>query len=312
MNLSSLQVIICLFLRASLAFEAEIANDDDESNFEVKENYEKIYERLELIGFKRLEPQVTLIHLRSLETQCLAEDTTEKSCHDVSNLVKAADVNQEKCQDYSVTHMAGLILIDRCIASKMPNLVNYMQHYRTIQYKICSPLLVASLKEKLKNIPLKYSNSIEQLKRIMIEKLGGYDKKLFRETQQRLLVEGTVLFLEQSYGPLERIFKFGENSQDIYRDIFDEAIRRPCSSIMKHSYAIINAVRIVSKDDSMAEQLDPFLRGWLEDFNICLRIFHSTSPDGFQVYKGGYNLLTRHKESLLSRALSKCANCFNA
>lgn len=231
---------------------------------------EKLFSKLGNV----LKPSETLnlLELLDEEYKTHSDEKYIKKHETVSELLNFADLNEEKCPLFYTEYM----ILQRSLLAyeKSPNIVDYLKYQKDALFSQCKDFLSTKLKEDVELLPEGTEGFLELLKQSMVESDPDNEVRdsLFLIPDVPVLTRGIVSFLKKTSESLIPKALEKEDGSAFFRKEYDLSIRKPCYIVKKQIQSSITEFSTLSHEEHILEQFDPFVKLWLENFNVCMCI----------------------------------------
>lgn len=218
-------------------------------------------------GGQVLDPKETLDILRILEEKLKGSIRKYK---DVYALLNIADVSRTNCEE--LPKILDLIDLKRHENLDYQNIVAFLDKQKIDHYLNCQQSLHENSQQISKILPDLIGQNFERLKESMVEVMPIIQDQVFRTSYRELLAEGAANFLKNQPVPAKELFRSRESRENLYKQKFDELVNEPCKKFLEIGRDTYKVFRSLSKDKRILKSFDPFVRKWLENYNLCYSI----------------------------------------
>lgn len=242
-----------------------------------------------------LEPSETLKLLETLEGRFkVGNDEESKRKHKrIKTLLHISEINKKKCEYYSLVTFK---LIDEQLSLNVNhnNVLTFLKHYRDAQYEMCHETLFENLKEDVESLPSSFGSNLDNLKRsiLRLNKLERNREDLLSGISRDMIRESIIDIIERQLGPFaERIGRI-RDGEEVVKKEFDKLIQEPCNRLAGKKPLKIQEFKILSSEREIVKKFDPFVRSWLENYNLCLNMI-GDQGDGLDLLRDSSSVLLR-------------------
>lgn len=259
-----------------------------------------------------LDPTKVYHHLNNLSEhyRLRIDEYSRQKYFDIINMIDASRVDAERCEYYQddLRNLVKMLEANK----DYPNIVHYLRHHALQQFSLCRVTLTERLKETVDHSSFDESR-LKALKQSVMEvDPGRRSDPLYRIQDDKLLSRAIVAFLERvSDGLAKKVVKGKTSGKTIYTTEFEKHVKTPCRLVQSILEQPTAEFRLLSSDETLLAQLGPFVREWLQNYNICDSIVGGGASKTQELLNDSYSFLffkTPKPKSSLSK-LTSCLTC---
>lgn len=308
---SALQICFsCVGLVFATTFGKPEASWDGDPRYDL--SWQEPQAKLDADDGTVLSPDQTLNLLKSLEEKykIRGDEESKNKYERVQSLLKIAELSAKPCSQIP-DNVFELVQKQLSLDGRYPNVLAYLKHHRNILYETCRQVMIEDLKRDVDTLPRSFEYIFKGLKHSMVwSNLQEPTRQTLFDISQQAIQDGVIDYMDRQLDPFrEKVVKARDGKQ-VFKVEFERLIIRPCTRLAVDKPFRIGKFKILSDDKDIVKEFDPFVRSWLENYNLCSNIIH---------YSGGVDLLQEislntlssknKKPSSMKRMWWLCKNC---